>query len=360
MTSTNTSLAELLKKFDFHLPESHIAHEPAEPRDTARMLVINRNLSQITHQRFYELPEIIEPNSVLVINDTKVYPARLQGKKTTGGKVELLIVKKLPHNQWEAMSFPGLATNTKVLFDGFVVNILEKNERVLTVTPSISESEFMQKLQELGHVPIPPYIKTKLSENVLKERYQTIYATETGSAAAPTAGLHFTQSVFDELRKKNIEVVTVTLHVGLGTFAPLTEEHLKKNKLHTEYLEITSKEAEKINQAKQQGRKIIAVGTTSARTLESAATDKGLVHAMTGETSLFIQPGYKFKIVDGLITNFHVPQSSLLMMITALCTYPNTATEFVDFKNSLMGRAYKEAIEKNYRFYSFGDACFIQ
>lgn len=345
--------------FDYILPSSHIANLPATPRDASKLMLIDRNTNGISHHIFKELPELLDKNTLLVINDTRVYPARIYGRKSTGGKVEVLLVKKLENNMWEALTKPGLSEGTIVDFGEFTIEVIEKRERTSLIKPNISEDEFYKILEKTGSIPIPPYIHSSLSRDELKEKYQTVYAKETGSAAAPTAGLHFTPEVFAALSKKDIEVVALTLHVGLGTFAPIDDEKMKEGKLHAEYFEITKEEAEKINAAKKSGKKIISVGTTTLRALESATDDNGLLQPFMGETTIFIKPGYSFRMVDGLITNFHLPKSSLLMLVSAFSSYPNIDVTFTDFAHSLIGKAYGDAIKNNYRFFSFGDATLV-
>ncbi len=356
----NDAISSVAEHFDYDLPPSLIAQKPADPRDSSRLLCVDRRNNEITHHKFYDLPSLIDNNSLLVINDTKVYPARIFGRKKTGGRVEILLVRRLGNNRWEAYSRPGVKEGAEVYFDDFYLKIMERREKIITVEPSVKEEEFMHYVDSSGIVPTPPYISSPLSQNELKKSYQTVYAKETGSAAAPTAGLHFTPKLFNALAKHGVQTATLTLHVGLGTFAPIEEKNLKEKKLHKEFIEVTEEEANKINNARAAGRTIIAVGTTSARTLESVGDMNGVVKPFSGETSLFIYPGYKFNVVDGLITNFHLPQSSLLMLVSALCSKPNTNHEFKDFSSTIIGRAYAEAVENNYRFFSFGDACLIR
>jgi S-adenosylmethionine:tRNA ribosyltransferase-isomerase len=348
-----------ISDFDYTLPQSHIAHQPVFPRDTSKLMVINRTTGTIAHHIFTDLPDLLDSNTLLVLNDTRVYPARIFGQKPTGGKVELLLVKKLGNNTWEAMSKPGLAAGTEVNVGACKIKVLDKKDRTIIIQPDIDEDAFMQSLEEIGTVPIPPYIHTSLSPTELKQKYQTVYAKESGSSAAPTAGLHFTEDIFKRLKEKGIDLVKITLHVGMGTFAPVDEQNLKEGKLHSEFYEISQEEADAINNAKKSGKKVVAVGTTSMRALESATDERGVIHPQYGETSIFITPGYAFRIVDGLVTNFHLPQSSLLMLVSAFCSWPNTNEIFTTFHDSLMGKAYKEAVEKNYRFFSFGDSSLI-
>lgn len=348
-----------ISDFDYKLPPEHIANKPAHPRDSSKLMMINRTSGAITHHTFKDLPDLLDSNTLLVLNDTRVYPARIFGKKSTGGKVELLLVKKLPNNTWEAMSKPGLSPETEIDLDVCTIKVLEKKDRTIIIQPNIDEQAFMKALESIGTVPIPHYIHTLLSETELKQKYQTVYANESGSSAAPTAGLHFTEDVFKKLKEKGIDIVKITLHVGMGTFAPVDDHNISEGKLHAEFYEISKEEADAINEAKSAGKKIIAVGTTSMRALESATDERGKVHPQYGETSIFIMPGYIFRIVNGLVTNFHLPQSSLLMLVSAFCSYPNSGEMFTRFPSSLMGKAYQEAINNNYRFFSFGDSSLI-
>ncbi len=348
-----------ISDFNYTLPPSHIAHQPVFPRDTSKLMIINRSSQTITHKSFKDLPDLLDSNTLLVLNDTRVYPARIFGRKPTGGKVELLLVKKLGDNRWEAMSKPGLAAGTELSIGACKIKVLEKKDRTIIIQPDMDEEAFINSLEEVGSVPIPPYIHTSLNPTELKQKYQTVYAKESGSSAAPTAGLHFTEDIFRRLKDKGIEIVTITLHVGMGTFAPVYEKNLSEGKLHAEFYEISQAEADTINKAKKNGKKIIAVGTTSMRALESATDKEGVVHPQYGETSIFITPGYLFRIVDGLMTNFHLPQSSLLMLVSAFSSYPNTNEAFTQFAENLMGKAYHEAIKNNYRFFSFGDSSLI-
>jgi S-adenosylmethionine:tRNA ribosyltransferase-isomerase len=348
-----------LQTFDYDLPVSLIAQEPVTPRDNSRLLVIDRKTEAVSHHRFFELPDLLNENTILVLNDTKVYPARLFGKKPNGVPVEVLLIKKLNDGSWEALCSPGIKPGTMVDFGQFHAEVLGWKERAIIIKPDVSDSKFLELIEKIGTVPTPPYIRSHQSQEVLKQTYQTVFAKETGSAAAPTAGLHFTNALFEKLHTKGIETVSVTLHVGLGTFAPVDKNHIKEKKLHSETFEITKEEAKKINQSKKNGKRIIAVGTTAVRALESAADENGIIHPFCGETAIFISPGFTFKATSGMITNFHVPKSSLLMLVSAFCSYPQTEKRFIDFKNSLMGTAYTAAIDNNYRFYSFGDACFI-
>jgi S-adenosylmethionine:tRNA ribosyltransferase-isomerase len=323
------------------------------------LLVIDRKVKTLRHYHFFDLPNLLDKNTLLVFNDTKVYPARLFGKKTSGKDVEILLVKQLEEGVWEALCRPGVKPGEEINFGEFFVVVERLQGRAIVIKPSVDPKKFLRLIEIAGTVPIPPYIHSSFSQKELKEKYQTVYAKEFGSAAAPTAGLHFTENVFENLSQKKIDMVHITLHIGLGTFSPVDKENFKEKKLHTENFEITQHEAEVINTAKKAGKRIIAVGTTALRALESAGDEKGLVHPYSGETSIFIYPGYRFTVVDGLLTNFHVPKSSLLMLVSAFSSFPNTTEQFVDFPTNLMGKAYQEAIKNKYRFYSFGDSSLI-
>lgn len=328
------------KSFDYHLPPSLIADSPVSPRDHSKLLVINHQTDEITHRHFYDLADLLTPNDVLVLNQTKVFPARIFGTKPTGGKVEVLLLRQINLNTWEFISKPAI--KTEINFSHGLVGHIDNNHIVF----NIGGNEFLNVLDQIGHTPIPPYIHSSLSEKKLRQKYQTVYARHSGSAAAPTAGLHFTQDLLDKLHQKNIQIEYLTLHVGLGTFQPLREEHLKSGRLHHEYYSIDPDTAVRLTQAKSAGKRIIAVGTTTTRALESYFSDHcSPITDHQRSTDLFIYPPYKFKFVDSLITNFHLPQTSLLMLVASM--YP----KILD--------AYQIAIKNNYRFYSFGDACWI-
>lgn len=354
----NFSLAD----FDYYLPAELIANQPVEPRDQSRLLIVDRATKQFKHKHFYDLADLLTSNDVLVLNETKVFPARLLGKKDSGGKVELLLLRQLSLDTWQAISKPGLKIGKKVFFgwhDELKAEVIDQDDQGhLNVKFNLAGNDFLTTLDELGKTPIPPYIKATQDESKLREVYQTIYAKNLGSAAAPTAGLHFTKTLLEKLIAKGVTIAKVTLHVGLGTFQPVKEEHLKAQKLHQEFYEIDEATARLLNQAKQAGKRIICVGTTSTRALESACKN-GQIQAQKSDTQLFIYPGKKFNFVDSLITNFHLPGSSLLMLVAALVSKPNTTREFSSFKNCLIGQAYQQAIAKKYRFYSFGDAMWI-
>jgi S-adenosylmethionine:tRNA ribosyltransferase-isomerase len=336
--------------FDYHLPESSIAQTPLEPRDSSRLLVLHRDTGKLEHRVFREIGEYLKPNDLLILNQTRVIPARIYARKSTGGRVELLLLRRRDLLRWEALvGGKGLRVGSKVRVDdgpeAQIVEMLNGSERLLLFSEPI-EPYF----SKVGHVPLPPYIHEKLDD---PERYQTVYAREPGSAAAPTAGLHFTSRLLDELQSKGIKLAYVTLHVGLDTFAPVTEENPEVHKIHTEWCELPQETTVAIHDAKQAGGRVIAVGTTSVRTLESTAKNvidnpiSSTVHPYTGPTSLYILPGYEFKLVDAMITNFHLPKSTLIMLVSA----------FAGRERIL--ETYQIAIREGYRFYSFGDAMLI-
>ena len=334
--------------FDYELPEELIAQTPIEKRDESRLMVLDREKQTIEHRKFKNIIEYLKPGDVLVRNNTKVIPARIYGKKETGANVEFLLLHNIEGDIWECIVRPGnkLHIGTKVIFgDGLLkAEILDIMEGGTRKVKFYYNGIFNEILDKIGLMPLPPYIHEELKE---KDRYQTVYAKYEGSAAAPTAGLHFTEELFEDLRKKGIEVANVTLHVGIGTFRPVKEETVEEHKMHTEHFYIKKEDVEKINNAKKEGRRVIAVGTTSCRVLESIADENGFVKETEEDTGIFIYPGYKFKCIDGLITNFHLPQSTLLMLVSALAG-----------KDYIM-RAYKEAVKEKYRFFSFGDAMII-
>ena len=336
--------------FMYDLPERLIAQTPVEPRDSSRLMVCHREGGDIEHRIFHDIIDYLNPGDALVINETRVIPARLYGvKEETGGAIEFLLLKRIDINTWQVILKPGRRAKPGARFtfgDGQLrAEILSVDEGGMRTVRFEYEGVFEEILDRLGEMPLPPYIHERL-EN--RERYQTVYAKEEGSAAAPTAGLHFTPELLDRIRAKGVDVVPVLLHVGLGTFRPVKEEHIEDHEMHTEHWEITPEAADRINAARANGHRIVCVGTTSVRTLESASTDDGIVHAGSGDTSIFLYPGYKYKAVDALITNFHLPGSTLVMLVSA----------FMGRENALS--AYKEAVEKEYRFFSFGDAMFIR
>lgn len=346
--------------FDYVLPKEHIAQVPAEPRDASKLLVLDRKTKTFKHLIFKQIIDLLGANDVLVINESKVFPARLFGKKDSGQFAELLLLRPLGNNNWTAIGRPNLKIRQKIVFNeqssAEVLAKTKSGELEIKITSTQNIDDLIDKQ---GHTPIPPYIDSSLSEADLRKKYQTVYAKNRGSAAAPTAGLHFTAELLEKLVNKGVQIEKVTLHVGLGTFQNLRPENIEAKKLHQEFYEVTSETADRLNQAKQAGKRIIAVGTTSARTLESAVVN-GKIQAGSNSTQLFIFPPYQLQFVDALITNFHLPKSSLLMLVSSLVSYPQTADKFISFNQSLVGQAYQEAISSNYRFFSFGDAMFIQ
>ncbi len=330
--------------FDYNLPESSIAQTPSEPRDSSRLLVLHRETGEVEHRIFRDVTDYLRAGDLLVLNQTRVIPARIFAKKETGGRVELLLLRRLDELTWEALvGGKGLRVGKIAqIEDGPEVKIIEEldsSERLIKFSEPI-EPYF----SKVGNVPLPPYIHERLDD---PERYQTIYAKEPGSAAAPTAGLHVTPRLLEELQVKGVKIAYVTLHVGLDTFAPVNEENPEEHKIHSEWCELTQETADVINETRERGGRVIAVGTTSVRTLESAASLQSPISAFTGSTSLFILPGYQFKVVDVMITNFHLPRSTLLMLVSA----------FAGREKIL--ETYRIAIEEGYRFYSFGDAMLI-
>ena len=337
------------KKSDFyyHLPEERIAQTPAEPRDSSRLLVYNRKDKSIQDKVFSDIADELQAGDLLVVNNTKVIPARIFAKTQHGGAVEVLLLKRYDKNTWEVLMRPGKKgkIGAKLIVSNelslTVKDITESGERIVEFD---YEGVFEDLLSRVGTMPLPPYIKQKL-EN--QERYNTVYSKVDGSAAAPTAGLHFTPALLQKLKDKGVEIAEVLLHVGLGTFRPVSEEIITDHKMHSEYYQISEQSAEQINKAKREGRRVIAVGTTSVRTLESVADENGLVRAGEGNTQIFLYPPYKMKCVDALITNFHLPESTLIMLVACLTG-----------REEILG-VYDYAVENEYRFFSFGDACLI-
>lgn len=338
-----------LKEFYYHLPEDLIAQEPLEDRSKSRLLVLHKNDGAIEHRIFEDIIEYLEPGDCLVLNDTKVIPARLVGtRKDTGGKVEFVLLKRTGKDIWEILVKPGRRAKigSEIIFgDGRLrARIIDYTDAGGRIAEFYYDGIFEQVLDELGQMPVPPYIKKKLKD---KDRYQTVYARYPGSAAAPTAGLHFTKDLLAGITNKGVETAYITLHVGLGTFRPVRVKNIEEHKMHAEYYEVSSEAAQKINSAREKGRRVIAVGTTSTRTLETVADENGQIEPKSGWSDIFIYPGYRFKAIDGLITNFHLPESTLIMLV---CAFAGKEKVF---------RAYEEAINKKYRFYSFGDAMLI-
>ena len=342
---------ELLKRQDFYyyLPEELIAQDPLEDRSASRLLVLDKETGEVQHRHFTDVIEYMKPDDCVVINDTKVIPARLLGEREeTGGHVEVLLLRRLTGDDWECLVKPGKKARTgqRIVFgDGrlraVVSEIVEEGNRIIHFE---YDGIFEEVLDALGEMPLPPYIKHKLAD---PDRYQTVYAKNRGSAAAPTAGLHFTEELMSKVREKGVVIAPVTLHVGLGTFRPVKEENVLDHHMHEEWYSVSSETAEKINAAKSGGHRVICVGTTSCRTVESAAGEDGMVRAGSGDTRLFIYPGYRFKIMDRLITNFHLPESTLLMLVSAMAGREHTLA------------AYDEAVREQYRFFSFGDAMIV-
>lgn len=335
--------------FNYNLPKELIAQVPIKDRDQSRLMVLDRKNKTIEHKIFKDIIDYLEPGDCLVRNNTKVIPARLYGvKEETGANVEFLLLKRVDGDIWEVMVKPGrkLMPGVRVEFGNGLLKaeILEKFEDGNRKVKFEYNGIFNEILNEIGLMPLPPYIHEKLKE---KDRYQTVYAKYEGSAAAPTAGLHFTDELFKKLKEKGVEVANVTLHVGIGTFRPVKVENIEEHDMHSEHFYIKAEDAEKINKAKREGHRVIAVGTTSCRVLESIADENGYVKQIETDTGIFIYPGYKFKCIDGLITNFHLPESTLIMLVSALA-----GKEFVM-------KAYEEAVREKYRFFSFGDAMFI-
>ena len=340
-----------MKRQDFYyeLPEELIAQDPLEDRSSSRLLVLDRQSGAVSHHTFREIADYLNEGDCLVINDTKVIPARLIGsKEETGAKIEVLLLKRKENNIWETLVKPGKKAKAGArisfgegLLTGEVVGIADEGNRLIRFS---YEGIFEEILDQLGQMPLPPYITHQLED---KNRYQTVYAKHTGSAAAPTAGLHFTPELLKELEEKGVEIARVTLHVGLGTFRPVKVDEITDHHMHSEFYRIDEEAAEKINRAKAAGNRVICVGTTSCRTIESAADETGRLEEKSGWTEIFIYPGYQFKVLDGLITNFHLPESTLVMLVSALAGRENVLA------------AYREAVEERYRFFSFGDAMLV-
>ena len=337
------------RDFWYHLPEELIAQTPLSQRDSSRLLVLDKESGGVEHKYFYDVLDYLKPGDCLVMNDSRVLPARLLGNRPTGGAVELLLLKDLGDKRWECLAKPGrkLQKGQEVIFgDGklkaTVTEVKDDGNRIVEFQ---YEGIFLEVLEQLGKMPLPPYIKEELQD---KERYQTVYSRETGSAAAPTAGLHFTNELLEQIRKKGIQTAFITLHVGLGTFRPVKAEDINDHHMHAELCIMSRETAELLNTTKQAGGRIICVGTTSCRTLESLVNDDGSFEAKSKWTEIFIYPGYKFKAMNGLITNFHLPESTLVMLVSAFAGREHILS------------AYEQAVQERYRFFSFGDAMFIQ
>ena len=338
-----------VSEFNYDLPEELIAQTPIEKRDESRLMVLDRSKQTLEHKTFKDIIDYLEPGDCLVRNNTKVIPARIYGKKETGANVEFLLLKNIEGDIWETIVRPGnkLHVGTKVIFGDrlLIAEILEIMPGGTRKVQFSYKGIFNEILDKIGLMPLPPYIHEELKDN---DRYQTVYAKYEGSAAAPTAGLHFTPELLKKIEEKGVKIANVTLHVGIGTFRPVKEENVENHEMHTEHFYIKQEDVDKINETKKQGRRVIAVGTTSCRVLETIADENGFVKETEADTSIFIYPGYQFKCLDGLITNFHLPQSTLLMLVSALAG-----------KDYIM-KAYHEAVKEKYRFFSFGDAMFIK
>ena len=338
-----------LKDFNYDLPEELIAQDPLEDRSSSRLMVLHKDTGRIEHKIFRDIIDYLNPGDCLVINDTKVIPARLMGiKEDTGAAIEVLLLKRNADDVWECLVKPGkkARTGARIVFGegllvGEIVDVIEDGNRMIKFH---YEGIFEEILDKLGQMPLPPYITHKLQD---KNRYQTVYARNEGSAAAPTAGLHFTKELLEKIKEKGVNVVSITLHVGLGTFRPVKVDKIEEHHMHTETFNISKEAADTINRTRAAGGRVIAGGTTSCRTLESAAADDGTIPARSGDTDIFIYPGYKFKAIDCLITNFHLPESTLIMLVSALAGRDNIMN------------AYETAVKERYRFFSFGDAMFI-
>ncbi len=339
-----------MKKSDFwyDLPESLIAQTPVEPRDHSRLMHLSRQDGSIAHLHFYDLLDLLQPGDCLIVNDSRVLPARLYGYKSTGARIEMLLLEQKGPDTWEVLVKPGkkaLPGTTVHFGDGLlqaqILTVLDGGNRLVRFS---YQGNFYEILEQIGQMPLPHYITAKLED---KERYQTVYSHELGSAAAPTAGLHFTRDMMKRLEEKGVRIGYVTLHVGLGTFRPVKVDEITEHKMHSEHYRLPEETAQLIRQTKESGGRVIAVGTTSTRTLESVATKYGSVVADEGYTDIFIYPGYSFRVLDGLITNFHLPESTLIMLVSAFAGYENTM------------HAYQTAVQEKYRFYSFGDAMLI-
>jgi len=338
-----------VEDFDYDLPEELIAQDPIEDRSSSRLLIVNKESGELTHRIFRDIIDELEAGDCLVINNTKVIPARLLGTRPSGGAIEILLLNRHENDTWECLVRPGkkLRPGARVSFgegllEAEILDVLEGGNRLVKF---YYEGIFEEILDKLGEMPLPPYIKHKLQD---KARYQTVYAKYDGSAAAPTAGLHFTKELLEHIRAKGVNIAEVTLHVGPGTFRPVKVDKVEEHHMHSEHYIVDEATAALINKTKTEGHRVIAVGTTSCRTLESATDENGVLHAGCGDTEIFIYPGYKFKMIDALITNFHLPKSTLVMLVSALAG------------KELIMKAYAEAVEQRYRFFSFGDAMFIK
>lgn len=339
-----------INDYNYKLPEGLIANKPSLKRDHCRLLCLEKKTNQVFHRHFYDLIDLLNPNDVIVLNQSKVFPARIYGKKESGGDIEVLLIRQLKSAVWLAISKPRPKANKKIIFDKNLIGEIIKSDPTtgqIEIKFNYKNEKIFQILDKIGHTPLPSYIKSSQQEFDLRKEYQTVYANTIGSAAAPTAGLHFTKNLLSKLKKKGVQIEYITLHVGLGTFQNLRPENIKTKTLHTEFYEIDANTAKRLNFAKQGGKRIIAVGTTTVRTLESSINFQNQIQSGINSTNIFIYPPFKFKFVDALITNFHLPKSSLLMLVSAFAS------------KDIIFDTYRKAIEQKYRFFSFGDALFI-
>lgn len=350
LTRTKEVLLMKVSDFDYYLPKELIAQHPIEKRDSSRLMIVDKKSGKIENKIFKDIIDYLNPGDCLVLNNTRVIPARLIGeKKDTGGKMEFLLLKRIEGDTWETLVKPGKKAHigSEFLFGSgeLLAEIIDYGKEGIRIVKFKYEGIFEEVLERLGQTPLPPYIKEKLQD---KERYQTVYSKEKGSAAAPTAGLHFTKELLCDIRNKGVNTAFLTLHVGLGTFRPVKEENVEEHVMHSEYYRMDKEMAEMINSAKRNGKRVIAVGTTSCRTLETIGDENGMVHEQSGWTDIFMFPGYRYKVVDALITNFHLPQSTLIMLVSAFST------------REIILNAYDTAVKEKYRFFSFGDAMFLK
>ncbi len=351
-----------LSDFVFSFPEMAIGQRLADPRDSAGLMVVDRRTEEIRKKNFRDLSNYVKCGDVLVLNDSRVVPARLYGKKKTGGRVEMLILDWAKGTKYKVLTKPGVKVGSVVVFERGLEAKIENidGDGVTTMVFNMGESELHSLINQIGLTPLPSYIHTNESEKLVRESYQTVYAKAEGSVAAPTAGLHFTPDLIERMEAQGVIVVRIDLHVSLGTFRPVKVDDISRHKMHSEWFELTKENAEIINRAKSKGGRVIAVGTTSARVLESCGDEEGFLTGRNGETAIYIYPPYKFKVTDSLVTNFHLPKSTLLMLVSAFVSRPNTGAKFVNFESSLLGRAYREAISGKYKLFSFGDAMLIK
>ncbi len=343
-----------INEFDYHLPEELIAQLPCEKRDCSRLMVLNKDKNVIEHKKFFNIVDYLTDNDILIINNTKVIPARLIGQKDTGAKIEVFLLKEKQEKIWESLIKPAKRVKPGTVIkiaEGFIVKVIEKTENDKWKVELLYSGNFYENLEKVGNIPLPPYIERKMSDQEIKQldmnRYQTVYAQTPGSVAAPTAGLHFTDDILEKLKQRGVQVCSVTLNVGLGTFRSVKVDNILEHKMDEEFYEVSEETAKIINNAKEQGKNIVAVGTTSVRTLESVYKKHNKIISTADSSDLFIYPGYKFNVVDKIITNFHLPKSTLLMLVSAFAS------------RNFIFDAYNEAIENKYRFYSYGDCMFI-